>query len=263
MDFWTRAGLTVEALIGPYRTRYGPAHATEILPNGDCVIGENWSGRRRRPDRAAVESLGLDPDDLSTWPNPVATCASFATLAAEIAYGVPIPRGGRSISQALRRAPLRGLTDECHPKRWRAYDFDSLPEDLAPVNFVLYRGHVVLLVDCDRVQVRTADAPPLGCADYTLHSGMWVLGADGRYGDQARTPSGRVTLATRALKSAGWPWWRAYSCQLATWEPVAERAERQRGWSDRYRRFRVVRWLAPASYPNAAPHIIVRERWES
>jgi hypothetical protein len=211
--------------------RYGPAAVR--WRSGALVVGANWS-ERRRPDKAIERKLGSEP---SAWPSPAAACSPFVGIVLRLAYDL---RGsewgdvGKSIGKALKRRGLVEHAVDAHPKRHRAWDWDNLPLVLpAPLCVVLYRSHVVLLADCDRLPV-TRGGERL--------RGLWVIGADGSFADD----KGERGWATRR-----------YSCQPLTVEPVAERAKRQRNRPDKTRRFALVGLAAPDPLPAQAPRLLV------
>ncbi len=208
---------------------YGPASAT--WRDGALVVGANWSSRRR-PAREVERRLGSNP---SAWPSPAAACSPFVGHVLRVLYGLSGGWDGigKSITKAIARPGLSEHVRDAHPKGWRAWDFDDLPLLLpAPLCLVLYRSHVVLLADCDRLPVRR---------DGQRLAGLWVIGADGGFADKGER--GLVV--------------RRYSCQPLTCEPASARAKRQRNRPDKTRRFRLVGLAAPPTLPAGAPRLEV------
>lgn len=225
-----RCGRVLSQVIGA-GFRYGPAAAH--WRSGALVVGANWSARRR-PTRGIEGKLGSEP---GSWPVPAAACSPLVGIVLRLCYDLRGPEWGdvgKSIGRALARPGLREYAADAHPKRYRAWDWDNLPLVLpAPLCVVLYRSHVVLLADCDRLPV-TRGGERL--------RGLWVIGADGSFADD----KGERGWATRR-----------YSCQPLTVEPVAERAKRQRNRPDKTRRFALVGLAAPDPLPAQAPRLLV------
>jgi len=217
--------------------RYGPAAAQWRGPA--LVVGASWKpvptikGRARRPDKAVERKLGSDP---SAWPSPAAACSPFVGIVLRLLYDLRAGWGdiGKSIGKSIRRPGLAEHVRDAHPRGRRAWDLDHLPDPLpGALCLVVYRSHVVLLVDCGRVPV---------IWDGVLLRGLWIVGADGGFDDTAGV-NGLIT--------------RRYSCRPLTCETAGARAARQRSYPDRRRVFRLVGLAAPARLPEGVPILTV------
>jgi len=210
--------------------RYGPVSRRWRGPA--LVVGANWAWNRR-PYRATERDLG----PAENWPSPAAACSPFVEVVLRMAYELRDSRFAalsKSIKRGLKLAGLAEHVRHAHPKDYRVWDFDHLPSPLpAALCAVLYTGHVVLLVDCDRVPV---------VRDGRRLSGLWVIGADGGFADE-KNEKGLIV--------------RRYSLAPLTCESAAARADRQRSRPDKKRRFAVVGFAAPERLPEAAPRLEV------
>ena len=237
MSAWTdRIGDVIEQCLSA-GFRYGPI--SRKWRGGSLVVGANWTPGRREPFVALRRKLdGVE----ANWPGPCATCSPFVEIVLRLLYGWSTPDAetiSRSVGGALKSLPvLEAVARDAHPKRWRAFDFASLPDELpAALCVALYRGHVVLIVDCDRVPARNEKG--------NRFTGRRVLGADGSFRD-TKDKRGKTL--------------RRYSCAPLRWESVAARAKREASRSDRRRKFALVGLAPPAvdRWPSSAPILDVQ-----
>jgi len=208
----------LDALVG--HCCYGPLQSDWDEDRGQIVAGNRWAWRSCAP---AV------PDAPRRYPI-AATCSPLVGLALGLYLGAGAlydPAWGRSIALAIRgdahTPPSRVLGPAAvlwrRPQArtwWRSWIWDHLPAGglPTPVCVALYRGHVVLAVDCDVLERRDP-------RDRSRCRGVWVLAADGSYSDQ---PDGQ----------------RVYSCTPLRWEPALIRHLRERDRPAARRKFALI-----------------------
>jgi hypothetical protein len=201
---------------------YGPLRSGWSAFDGEIIAAGNWRLGIREPLPALKDEWGTDPEQ---WPT-AAACSTMAALfvGAYIDAGDTYdPKWGRSISKALKN-DWKPLAVDAHKRRWRVWEWDRLPAFLpASVSVALYRGHVVVVLDCDALEL---------CHPGTGDSlrGAWVLASDGWFRDRDGV--------------------RYYNAQPMRFEPATERAQREGGRSIKARRFALVGIKAPSVIPH-------------
>lgn len=265
--------ILVGLLTGPgWRQCYGPLDWAP-RPDGILSVGSDWHSEVRRPDAAHRQEWGERPGD---WPLLCATCSPGAALSGALwldAGTSAKERWGRSTTTALRgakkppTAPDHWLVGRAvwragrnrwrRNLTWRSLARDGLPEfELGERVFwawAIAAGHVVTVIDCDRLRV---SAP----GTMVLCGGLWVLAWDGSYYDEAWDPVGRRWVeATKQTKARKWRVRRIYSCQPTRFEPVSARAAREPRVCPPKRRFTLVGLRPPNPVP-ATLRLVVEPR---
>lgn len=211
---------------------YGPLRARWDAASNAIVACSNWRAGKREPDKAALRQYGKAP---VAWPALAAACSPLVALVlgAYLDAGPAFsPSWGRSIGAALRTPYLAGRAVDADPKRRRLWAWGELPATMpAALSVALYRGHVVLALDCDALELYDPrdDGPRL--------RGVHVLAADGSFSDGA----GGV---------------RRYNCLPLRFEPAAVRGEREHDRPNARRRFALVGIRPPCPAPHE-PRLVI------
>jgi hypothetical protein len=205
---------------------YGPLKS-KVVDSEKIMVCSNWKQGKREP-------VPGKEDRASSFPF-AATCSPFVGLILGLYLKASKYKSiwGRSITTALKENSFLKKNSAFRYKS-RKVSFDKLPKIDSVLTVALYRSHVVLIINADKVNIYHPKTKKK-C------TGLWVLAADGsRTIDDEGTASKRDDI-----------WY--FNTKGLVFEPASVRGERQKGYRDKYKKINLVRIKEPTDIPGKLP----------